>query len=107
MAFDALEKALRVLEKLAVVEPKIRQKRRSLWDQIGRAGESIALNVSEARLRVGLDRPDLFRKAAGSAGELTTGLRIAKARGYITAEDFAWIEADLDGVRAMLWRLTH
>ena len=107
MPFDLLEKSLRVLEKLAIVEPKIRQRRRSLADEIGRASESIALNVSEARLRAGLDRADLFRRAAGSAGELTTALRIAQARRYISAKDFAMIDVDLDGVRAMLWRLTH
>jgi hypothetical protein len=66
-----------------------------------------ALNVSEARQRAGLDRADLFRRAAGSASELTTALRIARARGYITPADFAAVDAVLDRVRAMLWRLTH
>jgi four helix bundle protein len=73
----------------------------------GRAAESIALNVSEGRKRAGLDRPDLFRRAAGSADELTTALRIARARGYITSADFAAVDALLDRIRAMLWRLTH
>ncbi|TMQ24048.1 MAG: four helix bundle protein [Deltaproteobacteria bacterium] len=69
--------SLAVLERLAPLEPKLRQRRKSLADQVGRAAESIALNVSEARLRAGLDRADLFRRAAGSASELTTALRIA------------------------------
>src|SRR5512147_3134876 len=107
MAFDALEMSLTVLDQLATVEPKIRQRRKSLADEIGRAAESVALNVSEGRLRAGLDRADLFRRAAGSASELTTALRIARARGYITAADFAAVDAALDRVRAMLWRLTH
>jgi len=107
MAFDALEMSLLVLEQLAPLEPKLRQKRKSLADEIGRAAESVALNISEARERAGLDRADLFRRAAGSASELTTALRIAKARGYITAADFGAVEAALDRVRAMLWRLTH
>jgi four helix bundle protein len=64
-------------------------------------------NVSEARQRAGLDRADLFRRAAGSASELTTALRIARARGYITPADHAALDAALDRVRAMLWRLTH
>ena len=71
------------------------------------AAESIALNVSEARQRAGLDRADLFRRAAGSASELTTALRIARARGCITPAEFAAVDAVLDRVRAMLWRLTH
>ncbi len=105
--FDTLEMSLTVLERLAPLEPKLRQRRKSLADEVGRAAESIALNVSEARQRAGLDRADLFRRAAGSASELTTALRIAQARGYITSADFASVDAVLDRVRAMLWRLTH
>ena len=107
MAFDALEMSLSVLDQLATVEPRLRQRRKSLADEIGRAAESIALNISEGRQRAGLDRPDLFRRAAGSAAELTTALRIAAARGYITRAEHAAIEVPLDRVRAMLWKLTH
>ena len=105
--FDTLEMSLTVLERLIPLETKLRQRRKSLADEVGRAAESIALNVGEARKRAGLDRADLFRRAAGSAGELTTALRIARARGYITHADFAAVDAVLDRVRAMLWRLTH
>jgi four helix bundle protein len=105
--FDTLEMSLTVLEQLAPLEPKLRQRRKSLADEVSRAAESIALNVSEARLRAGLDRADLFRRAAGSASELTTAMRIAQARGYITPAEFAAVDATLDRVRAMLWRLTH
>jgi four helix bundle protein len=49
----------------------------------------------------------MFRRAAGSASELTTALRIARARGYISAADFDAVDTALDRVRAMLWRLTH
>ena len=52
--FDTLEMSLTVLEQLAPVETKIRQRRKSLADEIGRAAESVALNVSEARQRAGL-----------------------------------------------------
>jgi four helix bundle protein len=107
MPFETLEMSLAVLDRLAAVEPKIRQRRKSLADEIGRAAESVALNVSEARQRAGLDRADLFRRAAGSAAELTTALRIARARSYITPAEYAEIDAVLDRVRAMLWRLTH
>ena len=105
--FDTLEMSLTVLEQLAPLEIKLRQRRKSLADEVGRAAESIALNVSEARQRAGLDRADLFRRAAGSASELTTALRIAQARGYITPAEFAAVDVVLDRVRAMLWRLTH
>ncbi|MEZ4358995.1 MAG: four helix bundle protein [Kofleriaceae bacterium] len=107
MPFDVLEASLSVMERLTPVEAKLRQRRKSLADQVGRAAESVSLNISEARERAGLDRADLFRRAAGSASELTTALRIAQLRGYITAADFATVDATLDRVRAMLWRLTH
>jgi four helix bundle protein len=105
--FDTLELSLTVLEQLAPLESKIRQRCKSLADEIGRAAESVALNVSEARQRAGLDRADLFRRAAGSASELTTALRIARARGYVTQADFVAVDTTLDRVRALLWRLTH
>ena len=105
--FDTLEVSLTVLDRVAEVEPKIRAKRKSLADEIGRAAESIALNVSEGSQRIGLDKPDFYRRAAGSARELTTGLRIAKARRYITPDDYAHVDEMLDRVRAMLWQLTH
>ena len=107
MAFDALEAAVGMVEALGPVEAKLRARRRSLADEVGRAGESVALNISEGRMRAGLDRADLFRRAAGSAAELTTALRIARARGYVSAGDVATVEQLLDRVRAMLWRLTH
>src|SRR5262249_46528870 len=107
MAFDVLEMSLTVLEQLAPVETKLRQRRKSLADEVIRAGESVALNISEGRQRAGLDRADLYRRAAGSASELTTALRIARARGFITPADFDAVDAALDRVRAMLWRLTH
>ena len=49
--FDTLEMSLTVLERLASLEPKLRQRRKSLADEVGRAAESIALNVSEAPQR--------------------------------------------------------
>ncbi len=105
--FDALEVALLVLEQLAKLEPKLRQRRKHLADEASRAAESIALNISEGRQRAGLDKPDFYRRAAGSAAELTTALLIAKARGIITPTEHAELDASLDRVRAMLWKLTH
>ena len=105
--FDALEKSLEVMDLIANVEAKVRAKRKSLADQMGRAAESIGLNISEGRERAGLDRADHYRKAAGSAGELTMAMRIAVNRRYITQADFDHVEAVLDRVRAILWRLTH
>ncbi len=43
----------------------------------------------------------------GSASEVTVALRIAVAKGYITAAEAAEVDAVLDRVRAMLYRLTR
>jgi four helix bundle protein len=107
MAFEALEMSLIVLERLGPIEKKVRQKRKSLADEMGRAGESIPLNLSEGHKRAGLDRADLFRRAEGSSGELTTCLRIARLRELITQGELDWVDEPLDRVRAMLWKLTH
>jgi len=107
MAFEALEVSLIVLERLVPIEKKVRQKRKSLADEMGRAGDSIPLNLSEGHKRIGLDRADFFRRAEGSGGELTTCLRMALLRGIITKEDFDWVDEPLDRVRAMMWKMTH
>ena len=107
MAFEGLELALEVIRRLAPIEAKIRRKRKSLAEEVETSSESVVLNMSEARKRIGLDRADLNRRAEGSAGELTWALKIAEARGYITHEDFVWVDEPLDRVRAILYRLTH
>lgn len=107
MTFDALEQSLNIVETFAAIAPKLRSRRKSLADEATRAAESVALNISEGRARAGLDRADYYRRAAGSANELTTALRIAKAQRLITAAEHLAIEEPLDRVRAMLWRLTH
>ncbi len=44
--------------------------------------------------------------AAGSAYEVTAGLRIAVAKRYITWAEMDEVDVVLDRVRAMLYRLT-
>lgn len=58
-------------------------------------------------MRAGLDRRDLWRRAEGSAAEVTVALRLARARGDVAADELAQVDALLDRLRAMLWRLTH
>ena len=105
--FDALEVSLKVLTQLAPVETRIRRKSASLGRQLADASESIALNLGEGRARRDGDQRRHYEMAAGSAGEVTTALRIALAKGYITADEAAEVDAVLDRVRAMLYQLTH
>jgi four helix bundle protein len=105
--FDALEMSLKVLELLVPIEVRIRRKSASLARQLADASESVALNLGEGRLRRDGDKRRHFEIAAGSASEVTVALRIAVAKGYITVVEAAEVDAVLDRVRAMLYRLTR
>ena len=105
--FDVLEISLQFLERLVPIETRIRQRSLSLGKQLADASESIALNLGEGRLRRDGDKRRHFEFAAGSASEVTVALRIAVAKRYVAAADVAEVEALLDRVRAMLYRLTH
>jgi four helix bundle protein len=105
--FDALEMSLQVLERLVPIDARIRRRSASLAKQLSDASESVALNLGEGRLRRDGDRRRHYEMAAGSASEVTVALRIAVAKGYITATEAAEVDAVLDRVRAMLYRLTR
>jgi four helix bundle protein len=105
--FDALEMSLQFLERLVPVETRIRQRSASLAKQLARASESIALNLGEGRSRCDGDKRRYYEMAAGSAAEATVALRIAVAKRYVASAEVADLEAVLDRLRAMLWRLTH
>jgi four helix bundle protein len=107
MAFDALEMSLTVRETLVPVEEIVRGRSRSLADQLERAADSIVLNIGEGSRRRGGDRRRFYSNAAGSAQEVTTALRVAMIRRYVTCDDVAPLDQPLDRLRAMLWRLSH
>ncbi len=105
--FDALEVSLQVLEQLIPIGVSIRKHNASLGKQLGRASESVALNIGEGRDRCDGDQRRHYEMAAGSAGELTAALRIAMLKGYITRDEYAQVDVLLDRVRAMLWKMRH
>ena len=105
--FDALEMSLQFLERLVPFETRIRQRSASLAKQLADASESIALNLGEGRLRHAGDKRRHFEMAAGSASEVTVALRIAVAKRYVATAEIAELEAVLDRLRAMLYRLSR
>ena len=107
MAFDALEVALSVIPLIAGHLEKIARRDRDLARQIRRATHSFPQNIAEGRERKGGDRLYHYTVAFGSTAEVVTSLRIALGFGYVEAADIAAPLAELDRVRAMLWRLTH
>ncbi|MDQ3299442.1 MAG: four helix bundle protein [Myxococcota bacterium] len=105
--FDALETSLQFLERLVPVETRIRQRSAALAKQLASASESISLNLGEGRMRRDGDKRRHYEMAAGSASEVTVALRIAVAKRYVSTAEIAEVEALLDRVRAMLYRLTQ
>ena len=65
MAFQAEELSLELIEALVPLMPRIKQKDKSLEDQLRRAASSIGLNLAEAKLSdPGNRRARLFTAAA-------------------------------------------
>jgi len=69
--------------------------------------DAAPVRITESRGRFDGDRRRHFEFATGSAEEVTVALRIARAKGYSSATELAPVEAALDRVRAMLYRLRH
>ena len=105
--FDALDlargAAVLVLELATTVRPGLR----SLADQTVRATTSVALNLAEGAGRCGRDRLQHWRIAYGSAIEARTALELLVATGSVNADAAAAVDALLDRVAAMAWRLVH
>ena len=99
----ALEAAAAVKAPMEV----IRKAKAAMGDQIERAMYSTVLNIGEASRRIGKDRRNRFRTAAGSAAEVRDALELSVAWGWVQRGEIAEVLVLLDGVLAMLWRLEH
>lgn len=104
-AFHAYDAALALVSELRPVLAPLKTRDHALADQLRRAASSVALNIAEGNRRVGQDRIQFFRIAAGSAAEVRAALEVACAWGSIDPSPA--VDAGLDRVLAMLWRLTH
>ena len=82
-----------------------RGRRGHVVDQIGRAAESVVLNVAEAYPAIGADRARRFRIAGNEASECFAALDLLEIRGELDTKVLATLRALLDRERAMLWRL--
>ena len=86
---------------------RIRARRAEMGDQIERALMSMVLNLGEASRRIGKDRRNRFRYAAGSAVEARDALELSAAWGWVAREEIRDALELLDRVLAMTWRLEH
>ncbi len=103
--FEAYEVALELVAALRPVLDRLGKQDRDLADQIRRAAASMVLNLAEGARRAGRDRLHFYRIAAGSAAEVRAALAVALAWGNMAA--VPEVDALLDRVLAMMWRLTH
>jgi four helix bundle protein len=104
-SFLVLEITIQAIEHMAPLVVAIRRFDRNLADQIRAAASSVALNIGEGNRSDGGNRRARFCTAAGSNAEVRAALRVAVAWGYVRGEDVAGVEALLDRVAAMLYRL--
>jgi len=99
-----LERAIEAVTLLRPVVERIRQRDRSLADQIRRAASSIVLNVGEGAYSDPGNRRARLHTACGSANETRVALRVAAAWGYLEITSVNAVTAKLDEVVAMLWQ---
>jgi len=76
-----------------------------LVNQVNRALISVVLNTTEGLNRSAGDRRNLLCVARGSAAEAGAGLGLLAALGLADQARVAALDAQLDQVRAMLFRL--
>ena len=107
MPFQVAELSIELIEVLAPLMPRIKQRDKSLADQLSRAASSTALNLGEAQLSDPGNRRARLFSAAGSANETLTGLRVAIAWRHLRAIEAQPALALLRRIVAILWRMTR
>ena len=105
MPFYAYEVALQVVECVAPLMVKLKERSADLADQIERAATSVVLNVAEGNRRTGKDRLRIFRIAEGSLDEVLAVLDCAQRFGW--GLDDAAARAAIDREGKLLYGLTH
>jgi four helix bundle protein len=107
MALHVTEVGFEMVAAVRPVVARIRQRDRSLADQLVRAASSVVLNIAEAEGSDAGNRRARFYTAAGSANESLAALRLAVAWGYIDDRDGMAGSALLRRIVAMLWKLAR
>jgi len=107
MALQVAEYSFQVIEQLRPLMQRVRQRDRSLADQLVRAATSVALNIAEADHSDPGNQRARFFTAAGSGNVTLAALRVAVAWGYVRAAETESASALLGRIIAMLWKLTR
>ncbi len=107
MKFQVEELSLQFIETLVPLMPKIKQRDKSLEDQLRRAASSIGLNCAEAAASDPGNRRARLFTAAGSANEARHALRQAMAWGHLSAGETEVALKLVTRIIAILWRMTR
>ena len=107
MAYQVTELCLQLIEALEPLVPRIKERNKSVADQIVRAASSIALNLGEAQYSDPGNRRARLHNAAGSAGETLVGLQIVARWRFLPEKEMAAADALCRRVIAILWRMTR
>ena len=107
MAYELEELSLEFVDALVPLMPRIKQRDKSLEDQLRRAASSIGLNCAEAAFSDPGNRRARLFTAAGSAGETRHALRQAVAWRIVAEGDAQPAMALLRRIVAILWRMTR
>ena len=107
VVFEVEEVAVRLIESLRPLVPRIKARDRALADQLMRAASSVALNIGESNYSDPGNRRARLFTAAGSANETRLALRVAVAWGHCGAGDAEAAQALIKRILCMLWKLTR
>ena len=107
MAYELEELSLQLIDALVPLMPRIKQRDKSLEDQLRRAASSIGLNVAEAALSDPGNKRARFHTAAGSARETQHALRQAIAWRHVRATETERALKLAGRLIAILWRVTR
>ena len=100
------DKALKAIAELQPMLSRVRRVNRSLFLQLRSAAESVVLNLAEARGNDPGTGRARYATACGSAHEVRACLQLARVQGAVDVERAAAVDALLDEVCAMSWRLS-
>ena len=104
--FIVQEKALRVAGGLRELIPMLKKRDADLCRQLQRAMNSVVLNLAEGAGNDPGTARARFASACGSVKEVRAGLKLAAAYGFLPEAEAAELDAELDSVCAMSWRLS-
>jgi four helix bundle protein len=98
-----------IIEVIGALQPTVEAIRRTdpaLADQLSRALDSVANNVSEGSGSQGRNRRARYHNALGSQYESRTCLELAAAKRYVAPID-AVLAGRIDGIAAVLWTVSR